>query len=61
LKKNYQNSNHSITTSLCREELLDRLCNWPLDLLSFYESLEEFGTPTSAEIRKRGRPKKIKL
>jgi hypothetical protein len=41
-----------------REELLDRLCNWSHDLLSFYESLDEFGTPTSTEIRKRGRPKK---
>jgi hypothetical protein len=53
----------AFTTSfkIGREELLDRLCNWPLDLLSFYESLEEFGTPSSAEIRKRGRPKKIKL
>jgi hypothetical protein len=37
------------------------LCNWPLDLLSFYESLEEFGQVTSVEIRKRGRPKKIKI
>jgi hypothetical protein len=53
----------AFTTSfkIDREELLDRLCNWPFDLLSFYESLEEFGTPTAAEIRKRGRPKKIKL
>jgi hypothetical protein len=53
----------AFTTSfkIGREELLDRLCNWSSDLLSFYESLEEFGTPTSAEIRKRGRPKKIKL
>jgi hypothetical protein len=53
----------AFTTSfkINREELLDRLCNWSLDLLSFYESLEEFETPTSAEIRKRGRPKKIKV
>jgi len=53
----------AFTTSfkIDREELLDRLCNWPFDLLLFYESLEEFGTPTAVEIRKRGRPKKIKL
>jgi len=30
-------------------------------LLSFYESLDEFGTPTTVEIRKRGRPKKTKV
>jgi hypothetical protein len=54
---------NAFTTSfkINREELLDRLCNWPLDLLSFYESLEEFGQVTSVEIRKRGRPKKIKI
>jgi len=53
----------AFTTSfkIDREELLDRLCNWPLDLLSFYESLEEFGQVTSVEIRKRGRPKKTKI
>ncbi len=53
----------AFTTSfkIDREELLDRLCNWPFDLLLFYESLEEFGTPTAIEIRKRGRPKKTKI
>jgi hypothetical protein len=53
----------AFTTSfkINREELLDRLCNWPFDLLSFYESLEEFGQVTSVEIRKRGRPKKTKV
>jgi hypothetical protein len=50
----------TISFKIGREELLDRLCNWSHDLLSFYESLDEFGTPTSTEIRKRGRPKKIK-
>ena len=51
----------AFTTSfkISREELLDRLCNWSHDLLSFYESLDEFGTPTPTEIRKRGRPKKL--
>jgi hypothetical protein len=48
----------TISFKIGREELLDRLCNWSHDLLSFYESLDEFGTPTSTEIRKRGRPKK---
>ena len=51
----------TISFKIDREELLDRLCNWPFDLLSFYESLEEFGTPTAVEIRKRGRPKKLAL
>ena len=51
----------TVSFKINREELLDRLCNWPSDLLSFYESLEEFDTPTSVEIRKRGRPKKTKL
>jgi hypothetical protein len=53
----------AFTTSfkIDREELLDRLCNWPFDLLSFYESLEEFGQVTSVEIRKRGRPRKLAL
>ena len=51
----------TISFKIDREELLDRLCNWSLDLLSFYESLEEFGTPTAVEIRKRGRPKKLAL
>ena len=50
----------TVSFKIGREELLDRLCNWSHDLLSFYESLDEFGTPTSTEIRKRGRPKKIK-
>jgi len=49
----------TVSFKIDREELLDRLCNWPHDLLSFYESLDEFGTPTSTEIRKRGRPKKL--
>jgi hypothetical protein len=51
----------TVSFKVDREELLDRLCNWPHDLLSFYESLEEFGTPTAVEIRKRGRPKKLAL
>jgi hypothetical protein len=51
----------TVSFKIGREELLDRLSNWPFDLLSFYESLEEFGTPTSVEIRKRGRPKKLAL
>jgi hypothetical protein len=53
----------AFTTSfkISREELLDRLCNWSSDLLSFYESLEEFGQVTSVEIRKRGRPRKLAL
>ena len=49
----------TVSFKIGREELLDRLCNWSHDLLSFYESLDEFGTPTSIEIRKRGRPKKL--
>jgi hypothetical protein len=46
---------------ITEDEFFDRLSNWAGDLLSFYESLEEFGQPTPVEIRKRGRPKKIKL
>ena len=49
----------TVSFKIGREELFDRLCNWSHDLLSFYESLDEFGTPTSTEIRKRGRPKKL--
>jgi hypothetical protein len=49
----------TVSFKIGREELLDRLCNWSHDLLSFYESLDEFGTPTLTEIRKRGRPKKL--
>ena len=49
----------TVSFKIGREELFDRLCNWSHDLLSFYESLDEFSTPTSTEIRKRGRPKKL--
>ena len=51
----------TVSFKIDREGLLDRLCNWPHDLLSFYESLEEFGRPTAVEIRKRGRPRKLAL
>ena len=53
----------SFTSSfkITQEELLNRLCNWSGDLLEFYYSLDEFGTPLPVEIRKRGRPKKTKL
>jgi hypothetical protein len=53
----------AFTTSfkITEKELLDRLCNWNGDLLGFYYSLDEFGTPLPVEIRKRGRPKKTKL
>ena len=51
----------TVSFKINREELLDRLCNWSSDLLSFYESLEEFSRPTAVEIRKRGRPRKLAL
>jgi hypothetical protein len=37
----------TVSFKIGREELLDRLSNWSHDLLSFYESLDEFGTPTA--------------
>jgi len=51
----------TVSFKIGREELLDRLCNWSHALLSFYESLDQLGTPTTVEIRKRGRPKKTKV
>ena len=44
-----------------KDELIDELCNWSGDLLSYYEFCNEFKYSTSAENRKRGRPKKLAL
>jgi hypothetical protein len=49
---------------ITKEELIERLMNWPGDILSFYECCSNFLRTTPAENRKnirgRGRPKKIK-
>ena len=48
---------------ITKDELIDELCNWPGDLLSYYEFCNEFKHATPAENRKRGRgrPKKLKV
>jgi|694.fasta_scaffold03895_6 hypothetical protein len=48
---------------ISQEELIDKLCSWSGDILSFYEYMEEFAYKTPAENRKskRGRPKKLGL
>jgi len=49
---------------LTRDELIEKLINWPGDILSFYEYGCQFLKTTPAENRKdmkgRGRPKKVK-
>jgi len=40
---------------ITKDELIDELCNWTEDLLSYYEYCNEFKYPTPAENRKRGR------
>ena len=46
---------------ITKDELIDELCNWSGDLLSYYEFCNEFKYSTAAENRKRGRPKKLAL
>ena len=43
---------------ITKDELIDELCNWTGDLLSYYEHCNEFKFTTSTENRKRGRPRK---
>jgi hypothetical protein len=47
---------------MTRKELEDELCNWPGELLSYYDYCKEFKYETPAANRKsrRGRPKKVK-
>jgi len=50
----------AFTTSfrITKDELIDELCGWTGDLLSYYEFCNEFKYATPTEIRKRGRPRK---
>lgn len=47
---------------MTRQELIDELCEWNMDLLSYYNYCNEFKRTTPAANRKsrRGRPKKVK-
>ena len=47
----------AFTTSfkITKDELIDELCNWSGDLLSYYEYCNEFKLTTPTENRKRGR------
>lgn len=47
---------------ITRQELIDELCEWNLDLLSYYNYCNEFKrtTPYANRKSRRGRPKKIK-
>ena len=47
---------------ITRQELIDELCEWNLDLLSYYNYCNEFKrtTPYANRKSRRGRPKKVK-
>lgn len=48
---------------ITRQELIDELCEWNMDLLSYYNYCNEFKrtTPYANRKSRRGRPKKIKV
>ena len=50
------------TFKMTRSQLEEELCNWPGELLSYYDYCKEFKYETPAANRKsrRGRPKKVK-
>ena len=50
------------TFQMSRSQLEEELCNWPGELLSYYDYCKEFKYETPAANRKsrRGRPKKVK-
>ena len=50
------------TFKMTRSQLEEELCNWPGELLSYYDYCKEFKYETPAATRKgkRGRPKKVK-